>query len=610
METVKAVIKYDERRDTSVTPDTSIVKHAVCAVSGGMDSATCLFHAVKLYGAKNVIGVSMYYGQRHDIELQKAKAECEKLGVEYHELNLTPIFSINKNISALLKGSDKEVVQGKDYATLMHEKIEKGEAPISDEYIPNRNSLFLNTLAAIGLQKFENHPVAIFTGIHSDDVLKQEGSNVGAYPDAVAEGSLISMVDGTVKKIEDIEIGDVIWGFNEKTDKIERSVVLNKIDQGKRPVYQCGPAKVSENHLMWLNGNSRKFVRFSDMKRKDATYKAWSWGFDPYKNEKPESFKNGYLRGFIEGDGHISDGRYVSIYQKRKDVLEEFLKLADLTDIQIHEKDAGMFYMNICSQGKELLKKTEDDNSIDYAFGYLNGMIVAEGCYSYNSKMGFIEIEQSTEVNPEKVEKIKEYLNKTGIYYTSYFRSKDSCVSFKFSKAFRIPLKYGASKLASLLERMEKHLNVKSLKSIEIPGIKKAEFLGEMQCYDLTTSSGSFISDGLLVHNCSLEFAVATNKALQLATAGLVYVYTPLVNKTKTQVAEFGIENGMTKEDFNDTWSCYKGVEKGRVKQCSRCPTCLDRIHALVDSGVFTSVKDITDNYDADEAYAATFFRR
>ena len=81
METVKAVIKYDERKDTSVTPDTSIVKHAVCAVSGGMDSATCLFHAVKLYGKENVIGVSMYYGQRHDVELQKAKAECEKQDV-------------------------------------------------------------------------------------------------------------------------------------------------------------------------------------------------------------------------------------------------------------------------------------------------------------------------------------------------------------------------------------------------------------------------------------------------------------------------------------------------------------------------------------------------
>lgn len=287
---LKAKIVYDNRTDMSVVPNREIVKKAVCAVSGGMDSATCLFHAVKLYGKENVVGVSMYYGQRHDIELTKAKAECEKIGVKFYELNLTPIFSINKNISALLKGSDKEIVQNKDYATIMHEKIEKGEAPISDEYIPNRNSLFLNTLCAIGLQQFENHPFAVFTGIHSDDVLKQEGSNVGAYPD------------------------------------------------------------------------------------------------------------------------------------------------------------------------------------------------------------------------------------------------------------------------------------------------------------------------------CSAEFATATNNALQIATAGLCYIYTPLVNKTKAQVAEFGTENGMTKEDFNDTWSCYKGVEDTRTKQCGKCPTCIDRIHALVNSKVFSSVKDITDNYDLTEEEAAKYF--
>lgn len=287
---VKASVSFDTRTDTSIIPNQDIVKKAVCAVSGGMDSATCLFHAVKLYGKENVIGVSMFYGQRHDIELTKAKEECDKLGVKHYELDLTPIFSINRNISALFKGSEKEVVQNKDYATIMHEKIEKGEAPISDEYIPNRNSLFLNTLCAIGLQQFENHPFAIFAGIHQDDVLKQEGSNVGAYPD------------------------------------------------------------------------------------------------------------------------------------------------------------------------------------------------------------------------------------------------------------------------------------------------------------------------------CSLEFAVATNKALQLSTSGLCYVYTPLVNKTKAQVAEFGTENGMTKEDFNDTWSCYKGVEDTRTKQCGKCPTCIDRIHALVNGKVFSSIKDITDNYDLTEEEAAKYF--
>ena len=282
---MNAEVKYDTR-DSKVDTLPEGVKYAICAVSGGMDSATCLFHAVRTYGAENVCGVALYYGQRHDIELAAAKEECDSLKVRYIELDVTPIFNFNRDISALFAGSKKEVVQDKDYATLMHEKIAKGEAPISDEYIPNRNSLFINALCAIGLQVFEEKPFAVITGIHSDDVLKQEGSNVGAYPD------------------------------------------------------------------------------------------------------------------------------------------------------------------------------------------------------------------------------------------------------------------------------------------------------------------------------CSPEFAIATNKALQISTSGLCYLYTPLLHKTKTQVAEFGKENGMTYSDFNKTWSCYKGgIEhwahyKGRIKQCGRCPTCIDRINALVKAGIYVTVTDIMDNYD------------
>ena len=94
--------------------------------------------------------------------------------------------------------------------------------------------------------------------------------------------------------------------------------------------------------------------------------------------------------------------------------------------------------------------------------------------------------------------------------------------------------------------------------------------------------------------DCSPEFAIATNKALQISTSGLCYLYTPLLHKTKAQVAEFGKENGMTYSDFNKTWSCYKGG----TKQCGRCPTCIDRINALVKAGVYVSVTDIINNYD------------
>lgn len=278
-------VKYDLRETTFDMPK---VQYAVCAVSGGMDSAVCLFHSVKVWGKDNVVAVSLYYGQKHDVELRAAEEECNQLGVRYITLDMSTIFSFNKDVSALLNGSSKEIVQDKDYATLMHEKIEKGEAPISDEYIPNRNSLFLNILCAIGLQTFNEQPFAIVTGIHSDDVLKQEGSNVGAYPD------------------------------------------------------------------------------------------------------------------------------------------------------------------------------------------------------------------------------------------------------------------------------------------------------------------------------CSPEFALATNKALQLSTAGLCFVYTPLVFKTKTQVAEFGLQNGMSRHDFNRTWSCYKG---GR-KQCGKCPTCIDRIHALVNSGVYTAAGDILNNYAVDAVTVLKFMEK
>ena len=43
-------------------------------VSGGLDSTTCLAMAVNKYGSENVSAVSMFYGQKHDKELQSARA--------------------------------------------------------------------------------------------------------------------------------------------------------------------------------------------------------------------------------------------------------------------------------------------------------------------------------------------------------------------------------------------------------------------------------------------------------------------------------------------------------------------------------------------------------
>ena len=184
MNVIDPITVYDSRENTFEIPTT--VTHAVCLVSGGMDSATCLHHAVKLYGAKNVLALSAYYGQRSSCELEFAEASCKKLGVTRIEMNLSDVLGFNKSYSSYIQGSDRDIEDG-SYADIIKAKVERGEAPISDEYIPNRNSLLLNVACAIGLQHFGNKKFTIIQGIHSDDALHTEGSNLAAYPDCTLE---------------------------------------------------------------------------------------------------------------------------------------------------------------------------------------------------------------------------------------------------------------------------------------------------------------------------------------------------------------------------------------------------------------------------------------
>ncbi len=181
---INPITVYDTRDNTFETPRD--VSAAVCLVSGGLDSATCLHHAVNLFGAANVLALSAYYGQKSACELTFAEKECNKLNVQRIEMNLSEVLGFNKNYSSYIQGSDRDVEDG-NYVDIIKAKVERGEAPISDEYIPNRNSLLLNVACAIGLQYFGNKKFTIIQGIHSDDALHTEGSNLAAYPDCTLE---------------------------------------------------------------------------------------------------------------------------------------------------------------------------------------------------------------------------------------------------------------------------------------------------------------------------------------------------------------------------------------------------------------------------------------
>lgn len=140
---------------------------ALVLVSGGIDSTTCLALAVSKYGNKNVVGLSIYYGQRHDKEIQSADAVCNHYNVEHIKLDLSTMFEFSN--CSLLQHSNEEIPED-SYDKQLSQTNGK---PVST-YVPFRNGLFLSSAAAIALSKDCS---VIYYGAHADDAAGN------AYPD-------------------------------------------------------------------------------------------------------------------------------------------------------------------------------------------------------------------------------------------------------------------------------------------------------------------------------------------------------------------------------------------------------------------------------------------
>ena len=162
--------------------------------SGGLDSTVLLYKAVKEVGAKNVIAMNTFYGQKHAKEQQYAEWQCKHLGVELHNVDLSQIFSFNKDCSALLQGS-KMNIKHESYAEQLKELKEEGKAPTVTAYVPYRNGLFLSYAAAVALQLDCD---TIYYGAHADDAAGR------AYPDCTPEfirAQTVAIVEGTAGKV-------------------------------------------------------------------------------------------------------------------------------------------------------------------------------------------------------------------------------------------------------------------------------------------------------------------------------------------------------------------------------------------------------------------------
>ncbi len=124
----------------------------VVLLSGGMDSATLLYHMIQEQGVANVSTLSVLYGQRHRRELDHAWQLANNLIVPH---TLVPLDGLQHVLRSALTSDDIPVPEG-------HYAAESMKATV----VPMRNAIFLSVAVgyawSIGAEQ-------VATAIHAGD---------------------------------------------------------------------------------------------------------------------------------------------------------------------------------------------------------------------------------------------------------------------------------------------------------------------------------------------------------------------------------------------------------------------------------------------------------
>ncbi len=152
---------------------------ALVVLSGGQDSTTCLYWALRKFGPSMVETITFDYGQRHRIELDCAKLIASKAGVKN---TLLPIDTFGVLGATALTDDQIAVKSELDPDT-----------QLPNTFVPGRNLVFLTYSAALAYQLGIKHLV---TGVAQTDY--------SGYPDCREE--TIKSLENTINLGMETEI--------------------------------------------------------------------------------------------------------------------------------------------------------------------------------------------------------------------------------------------------------------------------------------------------------------------------------------------------------------------------------------------------------------------
>ncbi|MDP3237997.1 MAG: 7-cyano-7-deazaguanine synthase QueC [Myxococcales bacterium] len=139
-----------------------MTKRAVVLLSGGLDSTTCL--ALARRDGFEPVCLSISYGQRHSVELERAKTVANAMGVTDHRVVTVDLRAIGG--SALTDSIEVP----------KHDDVSQVKAEIPVTYVPARNTIFLGL--ALGLAEVVG-ATDLYIGVNAVDY--------SGYPDCRPE---------------------------------------------------------------------------------------------------------------------------------------------------------------------------------------------------------------------------------------------------------------------------------------------------------------------------------------------------------------------------------------------------------------------------------------
>lgn len=185
--------------DSAKSPNSTVV-----LLSGGLDSATCLYLANKDY--EKVYALSFDYGQRHKIELKYAKKLAKLIGAEHYTAKIQ---------YGLFQGSSLTNADIKVPKNALKKHLAKKEIP--NTYVPGRNILFLSY--ALSFAESRNCE-SIYIGVNAldysgypdcrPDFIRAFQAMIGKGTKAGVEGSPVRIIAPLQKltKPEIVKIGN------------------------------------------------------------------------------------------------------------------------------------------------------------------------------------------------------------------------------------------------------------------------------------------------------------------------------------------------------------------------------------------------------------------